>query len=76
MKSCYDMIMEERKAENEKMMQGIAAANLRGAQRKGYATMEEYSKAKSVADRKAAYVAKIAQYEKAIAEMKAYIETH
>lgn len=60
----------------EEMQQGIAAAQLRGAQRKGYATVEEYQQARAVEQRKAAYIARIAQYEKEIAQMREYLATH
>ena len=46
------------------------------AKKHGYKTVEEFREAQAVANRVKTYKAKITRLEKAIAEMKQYVEEH
>lgn len=54
----------------------VRAKEAARAERLGFASVEAYRQHLSIENRKATYRAKIARYQRAIAEMQAYLDTH
>ena len=62
--------------EQEKQNRQIAMKEKQSAKKHGYKNVEEFREAQATTNRVKTYKAKIARLEKALAEMKQYVEEH
>lgn len=62
--------------EQEEQNKQIAIKEEQSAKKHGYENVEEFREAQAIANRVKTYKAKIARLEKAITEMKQYVEEH